>query len=140
MNRNMPQHVGEVGILNVAAGDTKLSFDPKNPVERIRAARIVKDMIRRGYALLVEKTPGSGEYTRALDFIEDVAEYVVADLDPVAAAEADAKEEEDHGHQQSEAATGTATTAAAPAQRGVTKRRVKASSTRAVAVAPSAGG
>ena len=32
---------GEVGILNVGAGDIRLSFDPANEAERIRAARIV---------------------------------------------------------------------------------------------------
>lgn len=37
---------GEVGVLNVGAGDTKLSFDPSNQADRIRAARIVKDMSR----------------------------------------------------------------------------------------------
>ena len=30
---------GDVGILNVGAGDVKLSFDTRNPAERIRAAR-----------------------------------------------------------------------------------------------------
>ena len=81
---------GTVGILNVGAGDTKLSFDPKNPAERIRAARIVRDMLRRGYALLVEVAPG--EYQRATDFDEARCEYIIADFDPVTAAEADAAE------------------------------------------------
>ena len=45
---------GSIAILNVGAGDTRLSFDKANPAEAIRAARIVKDMLRRGYALLVE--------------------------------------------------------------------------------------
>ena len=35
---------GKVNILNVGAGDLELSFDPNNPAERIRAARIVKDL------------------------------------------------------------------------------------------------
>jgi hypothetical protein len=43
-----------VGILNVGTGDTKLVFDKDDPAECIRAARIVADMLRRGYALLVE--------------------------------------------------------------------------------------
>lgn len=45
---------GEVGVLNVGAGDTRLMFDKSNPADCIRAARIVKDMLRRGYALLIE--------------------------------------------------------------------------------------
>lgn len=40
--------MGSVAILNVSAGDTKLTFDKSNPSETIRAARIVKDMLRRG--------------------------------------------------------------------------------------------
>lgn len=144
MNRNMPERAGEVGILNVGAGDTKLSFDPKNPAERIRAARIVKDMIRRGYALLVETNPGSGVYVRAIDFKEDVCEYVIADFDPVTAAEADAQEEQQNGHQQGEAGEGTApaTGTPAPARRGrkPRERSIPAESARAVSVARSAGG
>mgnify|MGYP002142381953 CR=1 FL=1 len=45
--------VGTVAILNVSAGDTKLTFDPKMPAEVARAAKVVKDMLRRGFALLV---------------------------------------------------------------------------------------
>lgn len=70
---------GDVGILNVGAGDTKLSFDPTNPVEAIRAARIVKDMLRRGYVLLVRQP--DGKHVRALDFDENTHEYIIADLD-----------------------------------------------------------
>lgn len=121
--------IGTVGILNVGHGDTKLSFDPNNPAERIRAARIVKDMIRRGYALLIQREPG-GAFVRATDFDESVCEYVIADFDPITASEADHVEEE---------ATQQAGTPAAPsARRG--RRGVKAESVRAVAIAPSAGG
>lgn len=51
---------GSVGILNVGAGDTKLIFDKNSPADCIRAARIVKDMLRRGYALLVEVEQPNG--------------------------------------------------------------------------------
>jgi hypothetical protein len=121
--------IGTVGILNVGAGDTKLSFDPNNPAERIRAARVVKDMIRRGYALLIQREPG-GPFVRATDFDENVCEYVIADFDPLQAAEADQHDEEET--QQPAAAPGAA--------RKATKKRVKAESVRAVSVAPSAGG
>lgn len=78
---------GSLGILNVGAGDIKLSFDPANPSERIRAARIVTDMLRRGYALLVAVPDGDGGtiYTRATDFDEATCEYLIADFDPMAA-------------------------------------------------------
>ena len=71
---------GEVAILNVGAGDTKLSFDPKNPAEVKRAARIVKDMIRSGYAILIEVDHDEKGplYRRAHDFDEATAEYIIA--------------------------------------------------------------
>jgi hypothetical protein len=133
---------GSVGILNVGAGDTKLIFDRNNPAECIRAARIVKDMIRRGYALLIEvekNAKGEPVYQRATDFDENTSEYIIADFDPVIAAEAEAKEAEDEADHQEAAAP--ATGGAAKGRKGRPKlRRVDAAATRAVAVAHSAGG
>lgn len=72
--------IGEVAILNVSAGDTKLVFDNSNPDEVERSARIVKDMIRRGFVLLIEvgRNEKGPIYQRALDFDEATAEYIVA--------------------------------------------------------------
>lgn len=143
-NGRIPCDAGTVGILNVGDGDTKLSFDPNNPAERIRAARIVRDMLRRGYALLVEvDVGGEKRFMRATDFREDVCEYVIADLDPIAAAAADA--EEPSHDQQDQAQQGAAPTAGAetaPRRRGrpPSKRAIPAESTRAVVVARVAGG
>lgn len=133
---------GSIGILNVGAGDTKLVFDKNNPAERIRAARIVKDMLRRGYALLIEvKSKGKTEYRRALDFDENTCEYIIADFDPVEAAKADAEEEKERG--QSIAAEENDSQSARPPgpklKRG-RKARVSADSANGVAVARSAGG
>lgn len=77
---------GQIGILNVGAGDTKLVFDRSNPAECIRAARIVKDMLRRGYALLIEvpKSGGGRVTQRVYDFDESACEYIIADFDPTA--------------------------------------------------------
>lgn len=71
---------GEVSILNVSAGDTKLSFDPKNPAEAARAARTVRDMIRRGFAILIEvgKDEKGPLYRRADDFDPETNEYIIA--------------------------------------------------------------
>jgi hypothetical protein len=71
---------GIVEILNVGDGDTKLTFDKDNPAERKRAAKIVKDMLDRGYCLLVqigedEKGP---IYRRATAFDPDTCEYIIA--------------------------------------------------------------
>lgn len=134
---------GQVGVLSVGAGDIKLSFDKANPAERIRAARIVKDMLRRGYALLVEdRTKQSADgrpiYTRALEFDEDTCEYILADFDPIEAAAAD-KEEGDapapaEGQQAIEQGE------QAPKGKALGRRRVEAGSVKSVAVARTAGG
>lgn len=129
---------GTIGILNVGAGDTKLVFDRNNPAECIRAARIVRDMLRRGYALLVETgeadKDGRPIYRRATDFDENTCEYIIADFDPVMAAQADEDEAD-------------ADTPAAPRPEGRTKKgrpkgsfRLDAAKTKAVAVAHTAGG
>lgn len=129
-------------MLNVGAGDVKLSFDPSNPGERIRAARIVKDMLRRGYAILVQTgtdAQGRPVFQRATDFREDTCEYLIADFDP---------NEYGNGYQPQEAQAGNAQTDSAraapigdePRRRGRQPKPVAADKTRSVAVAASAGG
>jgi len=142
---------GGVAVLNVGQGDTKLTFDKSNPAEVIRAGRIVKDMLRRGYALLVEvERDGVKKFERALDFDESKAEYIIADFDPVTAEKADQAEAAAAAASQ-EASNGTETiaparagggetAAQAPASRRGRRRGVDAGSTRAVAVARTAGG
>lgn len=139
--------MGQVGILSVGAGDTKLIFNRDDPAEMIRAARIVRDMIHRGYALLVEVPPGSKTYQRAIDFIEDTCEYIIADFDPTA------------GRTSSAGETGAEVQEAAPAQardqgaesardtekppakaRGAKTKRAHAADHKVVAVAHTAGG
>lgn len=119
---------GSVGILNVGAGDTKLSFDPDNPQERERAAKIVAEMLRKGYALLIQVGTKDGEplYQRAKSFDPKTCEYIIS---------GGPDETVDIG-------------AEAPGKRGKHKlgarksrvRRVKAESTRAVSVGRTAGG
>ena len=85
--------IGTLNCLNVGSGDTVFSFDNKDPAETIRACRIVKDMLRRGYALLVEvERDGVKAFERALDFDEKNARYIIADFDPIAASKADEQE------------------------------------------------
>lgn len=124
--------IGTLGVLNVANGDTKLSFDPNNPQERIRAARIVKDMLRRGYALMVDD--GNGIFRRVTDFDESKCEYIIADFDPVMAAEEDEKQGANNGSTFEQAATPTAGT------RAKKNHRIPAEKTRGVSIARSAGG
>lgn len=125
---------GQVAILNVAAGDTKLSFDPKNPDEAARAARIVKDMIRRGFVLLIEvgRDDKGPMYRRALDFDETTSEYIIAGT----------------GQEEMETVTHDEKPASAPKRKRKTAtrsdkggtHRVPARRTSAVAVARTAGG
>ena len=132
-----------------------LSFDPANLSERIRAARIVKDMIRRGFALLVEvERDGQKRFERALDFDQSQCRYIIADFDPVVAEESDAWSTVNHEANKSEiklkenVGGEIIQTEAAPiapstgkSRRGRPKRTsVDAGTTRAVAVGRSAGG
>lgn len=127
---------GEVGILNVGAGDTKLTFDPTKPDEVARSAQIVKDMIRRGFVLLIEvgqDEKGEAIYKRAHDFDESTAEYIVAGVTELPTTESAHDEEPTGAPPRSRQAT---------PRRGKrrTTERVPASATRAVAVARTAGG
>ena len=111
--------LGELGILNVGAGDTKLSFDPAKPAERKRAAKVVTDMLERGYAILIQVGERDGKplYQRAEAFDPETCEYLIMGTP-------DEK----------------ATAPAAPGRKGKARLCVPAGSTRGVAVARSAGG
>lgn len=119
---------GTVGILNVGAGDTKLVFDNSDPDEVAKSSAIVKDMIRRGFVLLIEvgRNEKGPIYQRAHDFDAETAEYIVAGA-PV---------EQENSYVQEPAS--------APRRRRKAKAakpvRIAASATNAVAVARTAGG
>lgn len=148
--------MAEIGILNVGAGDTKLTFDNRNPAETIRAGRIVKDMLRRGYALLVEveQSDGTKAFQRVKEFRENSCEYVIADFDPMSVGFEAPTPQGEHvniGGQRDEEAGAPATDspsegspeapAARPRGRPRTRDRViPAATARGVAVARSAGG
>lgn len=118
--------VGTIGILNVGAGDTKLTFDPKNPAEVARSAKIVTDMIRRGFVLLIQigENDKGPIYQRAHGFDETTAEYIIAGDPPVDTESKSVKKP-----------------ASAPRRgRKAASHRVPAAKTSAVAVARTAGG
>lgn len=144
---------GTVGILNVGAGDTKLTFDKDNPIETARAARIVTDMIRRGYVLFVEVVEdGKKVFRRALNFDERTAEYIIADLDPLKAQEVDNADAAARTSDEPQVARGGLDDGPAveaeqvpspslPKRRGrPPTKRVPASSTKAISVGRTAGG
>lgn len=72
--------IGTLAILNVSAGDTKLSFDPKNKGDLKRARETVMDMLKRGFCILVEA--GRDEkgplYRRVKRFDPKTDEYIIA--------------------------------------------------------------
>jgi len=102
---------GTLAILNVSKGDTKLSFDKDKPEERAYAARVVTDMLKRGYAIVIEVSPGVYERVKAFD--PNTCEYLISDIP---------KE----------------TTAAPVRKRGRPRRRVDAATTSGVGVARAA--
>ena len=121
---------GQLGILNVGAGDTKVSFDPSKPAEVERACAVVMDMIRRGYAIMVQVGERDGKplYMRADSFDPSTAEYLIVGL-PEANNQPEALRDDGKTQEAEEAAT--------PRRRG---RRISAHSTHGVAVAPISGG
>lgn len=129
---------GSLSILNVGAGDIKIEFNTASISETIRAKRIITDMLRRGYALLVEvERDGERAWERVQQFDEKRSEYIIADFDAELAQEVD---------RQSEAAELRRTHAVeppvadppAPTRRGY--KRVPMAKTKATAVGRSAGG
>jgi len=77
--------MGKLNVLSVNDGDIEITFDNQNAAECIRAKRIINDMLRRGYALLVELPDGT--YTRVRKFIEKHGKYIIADFAPVEESE-----------------------------------------------------
>lgn len=76
---------GILEILNVQKGDITIVLDKGNTAEVIRAKRIITDMLRRGYALVVEvERDGKKAYERVQEFDAEKGEYIIADFDPEA--------------------------------------------------------
>ncbi len=118
---------GSLAILNVGKGDTKLSFDPEKPAEVERANKVVTDMLRAGYAIMVQVGERDGKplYMRAEGFDAKTNEYLIVG----------APETKHEPMDVSDILAGT------PRRKRQPKTtRVKASETRAVGVARMAGG
>jgi hypothetical protein len=115
---------GGVHILNVGEGDRRLTFDAQNPADRDRAQRIITDMLKQGYAVLVRV--GDDEsgpvYRRATGFDPRYCEYVIPNAPEIPGA---AKKSPSNADEKRQRRSGV---------------RVSAGSTSAIAVAPSAGG
>lgn len=116
--------IGTLSILNVGAGDTKLSFDKKKPEEVRHARTVIQDMLKRGFAILVQVGTRKGEplYQRARKFDPKTDEYIIVGIPEDGEEQAPKKGRK---------------TAARPRLK---EQRLKADKTRAVAVGRSAGG
>lgn len=114
------QAIGSLDILNVTEGEVKISFDKTNAADKARAKHVIEDMLKRGYALLVELP--DGQIVRAEGFDAETDSYLVASWPT---PEAEAAEE-----------------APSTPKRGRKKviTKVAASSVRATGVARTAGG
>ncbi len=121
----MNKQVGTLSILNVSEGDIKITFNKEDDQEKIRASRIVKDALKRGYALLIEV---DGAYQRAIDFDETVCEYIIADYEP------------NFSHYVTTEKQETPEIKIKKNRKTTTRRRVPMHTANAVGVAPSAGG
>lgn len=122
--------MGELAILNTYEGDVEIKFDTADAAEAIRARRIITDMMRRGYTLLIEV---DGAYQVAKDFDEKTGRYIIADFDPT-------KEKEEPNSVEDQEEAEEAAAAPPPKRRGRPRRSISMADTSAVAIAPSAGG
>ncbi len=122
--------MGTLSVLNVGGGDIRISFDKASAAEAIRAKRVITDMMRRGYAVLIEV---DGAFQRAVDFDENVGEYIIADYDPMVETTGAEDGEQEERIERPEIAV-------QKAKRKTTRRRISMERANAVGVARSAGG
>ena len=105
---------GTVSILNCTDGDTKITFNPRKPADVARAKSVIEDMLKRGFAIMVEDEHGNTQRCTAFD--PTTCEYIVGEIGQ------------------------PATEDAVPSTAPKAPRRVPVSRSRAMAVGPTAGG
>lgn len=71
--------MGTLAVLNTGKGDMTITFDTSNVGETIRARRVITDMLRRGYALVVKQ---GDTHVPVSEFDEKSGEYTIVDFDP----------------------------------------------------------
>lgn len=114
--------MSSISILNCTMGDMQFSFDSDDPQEVERARRCVEDMLKRGYILFVHTKAGLRKVTK---FNRKNDTYVIADGPETAPPE---KNDADESSQ-----------APKKGRKGKAKE-VPAKSSKATAIAPTAGG
>lgn len=115
---------GTLGILNVGAGDLRIELGDDQPEERLAtAAKMVDDLFRAGYSILIEMSDGTTR--RATAFDRDARAYVISE--PGKPIEPPTLE--------------STSPTTSPKRRGRPRKTlVPAATSRATAIAPSAGG
>ena len=113
---------GDLRILNVGKGDTKLTFNPEKPVEREQAKSALTEMIRLGFSVMVQVGERDGKplYQRCEAFDPETHEYIIVGVPDGTTPMPGLKPDGRKGRHK--------------------KHRLPAGATSAVAVAPTAGG
>lgn len=120
-----------LAIPSVGEGHIEVKFDNKDVAETLRAERIVEDMLKRGYIIIVETAPG--EWERATSFDPKTNCYVLAD------GPSDQERDYDANSPTSTGLKSETTTKSKAKAKG-RSRRVPAKSANAVGVSKTAGG
>lgn len=120
---------GTLGILNVGAGDTKLSFDPSKPEERKKAAAAVRQMLRAGFSIFINGFDAYGKdaFVRVHDFDPEACEYIIMTAPEGEEPEAPNGRSEETAHVDKRT-------------RGYKQSRIPAAKARGVAVGRTSGG
>lgn len=71
---------GALDILNCGAGHIAMKFDKDNPEEVVKARKMITDMMRRGYLILVTEADGSTRRVKRFDPTRD--EYIIEEMEP----------------------------------------------------------
>lgn len=77
--------VGSLSILNVGAGDLRFRFDQNEPAEVEAAKRVIEDLLKRGYTILVRV---GDELQKVSSFDPECECYLVSEVPAESAAEA----------------------------------------------------
>lgn len=82
---------GKIDILNCAKGHAEVHVDAADPISLARSARIIEDMLRRGYVLFINGADGA--LIRVEKFDAEKKVYIIGD-GPLYAGEVPAAEPE----------------------------------------------
>jgi hypothetical protein len=126
---------GSLCILNAGAGDIELKWNQHDDAERSKAVRLLTEMQRRGYAILVRE--GDGSYSRAIEIDATRGVYI---LQAPALPAGEVVDAEVVHPKALPPATGVDDGPALPGKRRRSRREVPIGNAHAVGIGRSAGG